>query len=696
MLRARRCDRARVGAGHAAAGDRRRPDGPADRARRRSRAGADVDGRRAAAPSAARWRRRSALRGVEPDDARRRTPTVVMLATGARRGVGARARGGRPRRRDPALRPRRRRASGATFDVHDLFFRELEIQASYSAGPRDTRAALDADRRRRGRAPSGSITHRFPLEDDGRGARRRAQPRGHQGDRHRREGRAAARRPATCGSRTCADPVARPGRGRAGDRRGAELRHRRQERRARASLDRRAIRRGSGHEFAGVVAAVGRGRRGVARRRRRVLRATRAPCGALPRSAARGRESLCEDLLYLLGGFAEQLLVPERVVRREPAPAAGRASRSRSRRWPSRWPAPCTRSTPSTLGPRPRRDPRRRLARADAVRARRDGRRAADRARPAPRAARGGASASAPAPTVVAERGAADVAAVRELTGGGADLVDRGRRAPGVLGARGRDGRARRHREPVRRLRAATRTFTRPDRARALRGGHAPGTYHHAPRYLARALDVLAAASTRGRSCAAPTSGSTSCPTRSPRPHRRNTRCRRGLTRNSEPGCVCAAWSDSPVYPLLIGAGGCRPAACSAQLCCGRPRRRARSRPPFSSLRRRDGLRRSSRLEYADQRGPLHQRDEPQRRRWSPTPSPPARQVVAPYQVGRFFNGGASDIGYARSTDGGASWDVSSFLPGLTFNADRSPTRTARSSGSATRASRSTPDTAPG
>jgi hypothetical protein len=43
--------------------------------------------------------------------------------------------------------------------------------------------------------------------------------------------------------------------------------------------------------------------------------------------------------------------------------------------------------------------------------------------------------------------------------------------------------------------------------------------------------------------------------------------------------------------------------------------------------------------------------------------------VVATYQVGRFFNGGSSDIGWARSSDGGATWDVSSFLPGLTFNA---------------------------
>ena len=43
--------------------------------------------------------------------------------------------------------------------------------------------------------------------------------------------------------------------------------------------------------------------------------------------------------------------------------------------------------------------------------------------------------------------------------------------------------------------------------------------------------------------------------------------------------------------------------------------------------------------------------------------------VLATYQVGRFFNGGASDIGFARSTDGGATWGTSSFLPGLTFNA---------------------------
>jgi hypothetical protein len=40
--------------------------------------------------------------------------------------------------------------------------------------------------------------------------------------------------------------------------------------------------------------------------------------------------------------------------------------------------------------------------------------------------------------------------------------------------------------------------------------------------------------------------------------------------------------------------------------------------------------------------------------------------VVGTFQVGRFFNGGASDIGFVRSGDGGATWDAPGFLPGLT------------------------------
>ena len=45
--------------------------------------------------------------------------------------------------------------------------------------------------------------------------------------------------------------------------------------------------------------------------------------------------------------------------------------------------------------------------------------------------------------------------------------------------------------------------------------------------------------------------------------------------------------------------------------------------------------------------------------------------VVAAFQAGRFFDGGASDIGYVRSTNGGSTWSVSGFLPGLTASAGR-------------------------
>ena len=64
----------------------------------------------------------------------------------------------------------------AAFDINELFFKELEIQATYSAGPRDTRAALDPHRRGQDRDPTVLITHRFPLEPDRRRPRDGAQP----------------------------------------------------------------------------------------------------------------------------------------------------------------------------------------------------------------------------------------------------------------------------------------------------------------------------------------------------------------------------------------------------------------------------------------------------------------------------------------------------------------------------------------
>src|SRR5438874_10689331 len=39
--------------------------------------------------------------------------------------------------------------------------------------------------------------------------------------------------------------------------------------------------------------------------------------------------------------------------------------------------------------------------------------------------------------------------------------------------------------------------------------------------------------------------------------------------------------------------------------------------------------------------------------------------MVAAFQVGRFFDGGASNVGYATSTNGGATW-TNGFLPGTT------------------------------
>jgi L-iditol 2-dehydrogenase len=67
-----------------------------------------------------------------------------------------------------------------------------------------------------------------------------------------------------------------------------------------------------GHEFAGEVKALGAGVTGWAVGDR-VFCANSAPCDECFQ-CARGRHSLCEDLLYLLGGFADEILVPARIT----------------------------------------------------------------------------------------------------------------------------------------------------------------------------------------------------------------------------------------------------------------------------------------------------------------------------------------------------------------------------------------------
>jgi len=65
-----------------------------------------------------------------------------------------------------------------------------------------------------------------------------------------------------------------------------------------------------GHEFAGVVET---SEHPAFAPGDEVFCANSAPCGEC-RQCHRNRESLCEDLLYLTGGFAEKLLVPGRIV----------------------------------------------------------------------------------------------------------------------------------------------------------------------------------------------------------------------------------------------------------------------------------------------------------------------------------------------------------------------------------------------
>ena len=253
-----------------------------------------------------------------------------------------------------------------------------------------------------------------------------------------------------------------------------------------------------GHEFAGTVESVGEGVTNVAPGDV-VLCSDSAPCGGC-HQCLRGRESLCEDLQYLLGGFAEKLLVPERVTRTNLHPLPDGVP---LRLAPVAEPLACAvhaldvvtlhadepvailgggslglmlcgliasaGGAPIVLDPHPER---------------------------LEQAARFGA-----AHTILATRGAEDVERLRALTGGrGAELVIEAVGRPeawelavamaapgGTVNLFGGCARGSTFSVPTARVHYDEVTLL--------------GTYHHAPRYLAQALEILAAHEHPGRAC---------------------------------------------------------------------------------------------------------------------------------------------------------------------------------------------------
>ncbi len=69
-----------------------------------------------------------------------------------------------------------------------------------------------------------------------------------------------------------------------------------------------------GHEFSGDVQEIGKNVDNVSEGMR-VVAANSAPCGHCF-YCKRGRESLCENLFFLWGAFAEYIVVPERIVKK--------------------------------------------------------------------------------------------------------------------------------------------------------------------------------------------------------------------------------------------------------------------------------------------------------------------------------------------------------------------------------------------
>ena len=67
-----------------------------------------------------------------------------------------------------------------------------------------------------------------------------------------------------------------------------------------------------GHEFAGIIEAIGEGVEGW-EIGERVVAANSAPCGVCY-FCRKNRPELCEDLLFLNGAYAEQIVIPARIV----------------------------------------------------------------------------------------------------------------------------------------------------------------------------------------------------------------------------------------------------------------------------------------------------------------------------------------------------------------------------------------------